>query len=87
MKRSPLRKRSKKREILDAEYYERRRVFLELNPYCKLCGGFATDVHHVKRRGKHYLDMTSWLPCCRADHQKIESNGKWAREMGYIQDC
>ena len=84
IKRSRLRPRSKKREKLDAIYYEKRREFLALNPDCHICGGIATDVHHTARRGANYLNVLSWLPLCRSCHAKVESNGKWARENGYL---
>jgi len=44
----------------------------------------ATDIHHKERRGKNLNNEETWMPLCRACHQKVESNGKWARENGYL---
>lgn len=79
-----MKKVSDKRKILDAEYREKRIAFLTLNPYCAVCGGMATDVHHKARRGVNYLNVLTWLPICRKDHIYLETHGKWARENGYL---
>ena len=44
----------------------------------------ATDVHHVKKRGKHYLDVSSWMAVSRSAHQRIHDNPRWARENEYL---
>lgn len=45
----------------------------------------ATDIHHCHgRRGKNYLDETTWLAVCREQHQRIHQNPSWAREMGFL---
>lgn len=44
----------------------------------------ATEVHHMGRRGKNYLDTSTWLPTCRAHHDFIEKHGDWARQHGYL---
>jgi hypothetical protein len=44
----------------------------------------ATDVHHVKKRGKHYLDVSSWMAVSRTAHQWIHDNPKLAREQGFL---
>lgn len=44
----------------------------------------STDVHHMARRGKHYLNVTTWLAVCRDHHDLIEAHGDWARAHGYL---
>jgi hypothetical protein len=44
----------------------------------------ATDVHHVKKRGKYMLDVSTWLAVCRETHIKIHQNPAWARANGYL---
>ena len=44
----------------------------------------STDCHHSKKRGKHYLDVSSWMAVSREAHQRIHDNPKWAREQGYL---
>lgn len=44
----------------------------------------ATDVHHMARRGKHFLNVKTWLPVCRHHHDFIEQHGDWSRERGYL---
>lgn len=46
---------------------------------------WAEDVHHKKgRRGKLLRDQEWWCPVSRRNHDYIESNKKWAREVGLI---
>lgn len=79
-----MKKVSDKRKILDADYREKRIAFLTLNPYCAVCGGMATDVHHKARRGVNYLNVLHFLPTCRTCHQRVHDNPQWARENGYL---
>jgi hypothetical protein len=67
-----------------AVYSDKRKTYLLCNPYCEICGVFATDIHHKERRGKNLNNEETWMPLCRFCHQKVESNGKWARENGYL---
>ena len=43
----------------------------------------ATDVHHMKGRGKYHLDTTTWLAVCRNCHMWIEENTVDAIELGF----
>lgn len=44
----------------------------------------STDIHHVKRRGRYYLDESTWLAVARSSHRKIHDNPRWARELGLL---
>ena len=67
------------------EYSKIRYDYFMLNHFCEVCGEAATDIHHKARRGKNLNNTETWMPVCRLCHIKIESNGKWARENGYLQ--
>lgn len=80
--RTPMKKVSDKRKREGKIYSQLRKKHLEANPYCKVCGIPATDLHHAKRRGKHYLDEKSYVSLCRLHHQRAHDNPTWAKEMG-----
>ena len=67
------------------EYSKIRYDYFMLNHFCEICGEAATDIHHKARRGKNLNNTETWMPVCRPCHMRIESNGKWARENGYLQ--
>ena len=67
------------------EYSKIRYDYFMLNHFCEICGNSATDIHHKARRGKNLNNTETWMPVCRPCHMRIESNGKWARENGYLQ--
>ena len=84
MKRSPLRRVSKKKARSDREYSVLRKLVLE-GASCAVCGGIAECTHHVlprSRGGKH--TVANLLPLCHRDHQLIHANPEWAREKGYL---
>lgn len=88
MKRTPLRKVSKKRAKENREYLKLRAEFLKARPYCEIfepcCTRKATEIHHVNgRNGKRLLDMNQCLPTCRSCHRFITDNKKYAQEMGF----
>lgn len=66
------------------EYSKIRYDYFMLNHFCEICGNAATDIHHKARRGKNLNNTETWMPVCRPCHMRIESNGKWARENGYL---
>lgn len=70
-----------------AVYRKRKHKFMKANPYCKVCGKDATDLHHIKGRiGKDLIDVDNFLAVCRGCHTKIEENPKWAKDNGYSKD-
>lgn len=44
----------------------------------------SCDVHHVRRRGRYYLDRSTWLAVSRQLHQKIHDESLWARMNGLL---
>ena len=81
-----MRKVSKKLEQQQREYSKLRKTWLTNTPMCQAkiynCTLKSTDVHHKKGRGKHLLDITTWLSVCRNCHNWITENGKEAIELG-----
>lgn len=73
-------------------YAELRRLFLVEHPRClvptgpgKTCGKRSTECHHRKGRGKFYLDVSTFFPCCSACHQAIHTTRQlWARKMALL---
>lgn len=84
-RKTPLRKVSKKRQKEMREYGILRKEFLSKLPICEVCMKVnSTDIHHKAGRGKHYLDVDSWLSVCRFCHDKIHREPIWAREKGFL---
>jgi hypothetical protein len=77
---------SDKRRAQLAEYSREKKVFLAKHHLCQVCNRRrAWDVHHrCRREGKLLLDKDFWLGVCRTCHEKIHSEPRWAREMGYL---
>lgn len=79
-----MRQVSKKRARQLREYAKKRKLFLEQNPYCKVCGAPADQIHHKKgRENELLLNEDFWLPVDFKCHRKIEDNPQWAKEKGY----
>lgn len=81
---------SKKRQREAREYSKKRKAFLEARPLCEATWVIwpnrptrpaSTEVHHVKRRGKFYLDESSWLAVGREAHVWLHSHPKEARRL------
>jgi len=90
-RKTPIRRVSKRRAKEARIYLTLRKGFL-FQMSCQACAVFypdlkpndATEVHHVKRRGKHYLDESSWLAICRPCHLRIETHPSEARKLGLL---
>lgn len=90
MKKSPLRKRSKKLAgrlaILRQDYDA---VFSQ-SPICAWCGGhFGTEPHHVTVKRRQGDGLWFWLPLCKRAHDAMHNDSfvyKTAKEKGFI-DC
>lgn len=80
----PMNRVSEKHREELKEYSKIRYDYFMLNHFCEICGNAATDIHHKARRGKNLNNTETWMPVCRPCHMRIESNGKWARENGYL---
>lgn len=70
----------------ELDVYSKLRVqFLARHPLCEICGNVPPNqIHHKARRGPNLNRTETWMALCFDCHRKVESNGKWAREMGYI---
>jgi hypothetical protein len=85
-----IRRVSKKRAKDMKTYALLREAFLKANPVCRVSlfnlGEVvpATEVHHVKGWGKHYLDVDSWMAVSRQGHEWIHNNPSKARKFGYL---
>jgi len=97
LKRTPLKKRSKKTEEI---YVERRKFVVRIlreRPLCQACVAFAKhdgkatynqhlsrDVHEIVRRsqGGSILDEQNVLAVCRPCHYRITNNPQLAFELG-----
>lgn len=75
-------KLSKERKI----YRELRIPFLERieNMFCAVYPNLrATEIHHMRGRGKYLNDTSTWLAVSRPGHEWIENNPKLSRERGF----
>ena len=69
------------------EYKKHRSSFLVSNPTCTICNlNESTDIHHQLPlgRGGKLNDVTIFLAVCRACHNKIHQDPKWAEENNYL---
>ncbi len=70
-------------------YSQLREEFLAKYSFCKAnlpnCGKIATDIHHMKGRGKYLNDASTWLPVCRNCHHRIELFPVEAKQLGLSQ--
>lgn len=88
-RKTPLRRCSKKRMAENRIYAVQRVEFLENHPCCEvgrkdICTGRATQVHHVKKRGKHYTDASTFMAVCPSCHQWITDHQGQARVLGFL---
>lgn len=44
----------------------------------------SQDVHHTRRRGRYYLEESTWRAVSRKNHDRIERNPSWARKVGWL---
>ena len=95
-----LRRVSKKRGKALREYARLRAKFLFEHPTCQViylvsgpsvktafreeCGRPSCDIHHKAGRGKNLCNVATWMSVCRACHDLIHRDPKWARERGYL---
>lgn len=96
--RKRIRKVSAKR-AKDMRVYSVRRVeFLEKHMLCEMPWGVrrdgnaglhfsetrSCDVHHRFKRGKFYLDESTWMAVCRPCHDWIHAHPSEARTLGLL---
>lgn len=44
----------------------------------------SQQIHHTLKRGKHYLDESTWIAVCCQCHRWIHSHPKEARKLGLL---
>ncbi len=49
-----------------------------------LRGPRSTEIHHREKRGKNYLNESTWMAVSAENHRLIEHNKGWARARGYL---
>ena len=66
-------------------YHNLRKEYLLKHPKCEACEcEEATQIHHKARRGANLNKTQTWMAVCFGCHRKIEENGRWARQKGYL---
>lgn len=83
----PIKAVADKRNKQNKEYSSIRKVHLEEKPFCELklpgCGGFATEVHHMKGRiGNLLTNRRYFKSTCRSCHQWVTENSMEAIQLG-----
>lgn len=78
------------RKALDDEYRRLRAKFLRVHRFCECCPlrgrkpARSREVHHKRFRGRHYLEIETFLAICRPCHRHLHDNVKWAFEVGVL---
>ncbi len=87
-RRARVKRVSERRRKEGAEYAKKRKAFLAARPRCEAaplaCRQPSTDVHHRAKRGRNYLDESTWIAVCRTCHDWIHAHPKEARELGLL---
>lgn len=90
LKRTPIKKRSRKYTKHVKEYSSLRQQYLLDNPCCAVrlpnCSYGDTDqltIHHMKGRGKYFLDTSTWLTVCMSCHRYVEDHPEQAKANGW----
>lgn len=86
MKRTPIRRVSKKRAKQNAEYMKLRKKFLEDHPVCQICNDeVANQIHHTnKRNGTRLNDQKYWMALGIRCHIYIHTHPEAARKEGWL---
>lgn len=62
---------------------KQRKIYLTAFPNCVVCGGLATEIHHLNfRNGDRLLDERFWRGLCSEHHRYAHNNPAKAREIG-----
>lgn len=81
-----VRAQSKKQAKLSRAWHTMRGLYLAQFPWCHCegCPRQATEVHHMRGRGRYLLDTRTFMAVCADCHRKIHNNVGWAMEKGYM---
>jgi len=87
MKRTPLRRVSKKRRTQLKVYSVLRKEYLLAHPICEVCKKVASSqLHHCDGREHGRLIVTEhWLAVCPKCHSRIHQHPGWARLSGFME--
>lgn len=89
MKKTPLRKASKKQSARLRKYAVVRKEHLDEHPYCIACYDegtirFANEVHHaLGRLGDLLFDRRYFKSMCEYHGSKVHRDVTWAKDRGY----
>jgi hypothetical protein len=61
--------------ICKKEFVDGQRKFFDI--------GITVDVHHMRGRGRYYLDESTWLPTCRHHHAWVTEHHAQAVALGW----
>jgi hypothetical protein len=79
---------TKKQAAINRSYRLLRASYLEAHPACQVrdCSEtYGVTVHHIKGRGRHTLDVATFMTVCPRCHHWIHFvSPKKAREVGYL---
>lgn len=90
MKRTRMRRVSKKQSRENAEYRKAKAIFLEEYKWCPVmlhvkgskCR--TTEIHHTKARdGELLLDQRFWMAVSQKGHKWIQDNDRLAQQYGF----
>lgn len=88
LRKTPLRRVSKKRELELRAYAIMRPIFLRAHPFCEadpMCLQRAIEIHHIRgRHGNLLTDERYLIGICRTHHTWIHENPNKAREIGLL---
>lgn len=85
MKKTPLRRVSKKQQARLRIYYKLRDDYLSQHPVCQCCNERKSqDIHHVAGRGSLLNDTEHFMAVCRPCHDGIHARPSVAREKGWL---
>lgn len=86
MKRTPIRRVSKKRAKQNAEYMKLRKKYLEDHTVCQVCNEReATQIHHkAGRRHSLLCEVEFFLAICFECHAYIHNHPEAARKEGWL---
>lgn len=86
LRRTPLKRVSKKHQAELAIYRKLRAEYLQTHPRCEFVGCFSnsTEIHHKEKRGKNLNNVETWRALCRKCHTYIEDHKSWSRANGWL---
>lgn len=84
MKKTPLRKVSKKQSRRLTEYRKAKASYMEEHRHCEMCSAPSQQIHHKRGRGIYLADPEFFAALCAPCHEEVHRNPNWARENGWL---